>query len=535
MWKPLAEERAAKILQLEKRLAERDEVELPAWPTERTITVILTVHGDKRIRMALEAYRSIIAAGFKPSQIRICLTSPPNGYGNVNVFPDDGHAADMIGPIDNNSAWLQSCERAESSHIIILHDDDLMKPGLKAKLEERDDWEVAYWDADLIGEIKSPIRYFRCKPGVYDGRVVRDIQTENGLTISTIQGCFPRHLAIEAFSRFSEEFNQSEFLFRPGMWVGNDFLLWWIAGGCSKVWITGETFSQCRGHSGSTTAIGLENGTIRPMYDEMRRRLGASVKKRVVIGHAFGKTEGFCRHFESIKTAHPLIFLCHSASQRIPSNATRMVIPDIGLKIKCPKDVAMKDHCAKFIFPQACKAALDGGFDEMMWVETDCRFQGDGWDKVLAEEHSGAGDVVASGSPVAWHMLAKGHKLAIKAIEFCSRYYRQTGRMVALEGPTIDGPPSLYPNGAIAWYSSELMQECFVSRIPNGWEQFSEAEPFDLAVGRYIWSRFGDLSFNKVGILNSSYSGCLDHWYSLNDRLQMLASGKIVAVHQVKS
>lgn len=535
MWKPLAEERAAKIAMLEKRLLEREDVAPPPWPSERSITVILTVHGDKRIKMALEAYRSILDAGFKPSQIRICLTSPPNGYGNVNVFPDDGHVADMLGPLDNNSAWLESCERAESSHIIILHDDDLMKPGLAAKLKERDDWGVAYWDADLIGDKKSLVSYFKCKPGVYDGKVVRDIQAEICLTISTIQGCFPRHLAIEAFSRFRSEFNQPEFLFRSGMWVGNDFLLWWVAGGCSRVWLTGEVFSECRGHPGSTTAIGMENGTIAPMYGAMRKRLGASVKKRAIFGHAFGKTDGFCRHFESLKTSLPVVFLCHSASQRIPANSTRVVIPDIGLKIKCPSGVEMKDHCAKFIFPQACKAALDGGFDEMMWVETDCRFRGDGWDKVLSEEHAGAGNVVASGTPVGWNMLCNGHELAMKAIEFATHYQKLTGRIFAFEGPSADRLKSLYPNGALAWYSAELMEECFASRIPSGWEQFGAAEPFDFVVGRYIWSRFGDSSFKKVGILPSSYSGCLDHWYGLNDRLQMLSSGQIVAVHQVKS
>lgn len=535
MWKPLAEERAAKIALLEKRLLEREESAPPPWPTERTITVILTVHGDKRIKMALEAYRSIIAAGFSPSQIRICLTSPPNGYGNVNVFPDDGHAADMLGPIDNNSAWLQSCERADSSHIIILHDDDLMKPGLAAKLKERDDWEVAYWDADLIGNEKSRIAYFKCKPGVYDGSVVREIQTENGLTISTIQGCFPRHLAIEAFCRFQREFNQQEFQFRPGMWIGNDFLIWWVAGDYKKVWLTGEVFSGCRGHSGSTTAIGIQEGTIKPMYDAMRKRLGASVKKRVIVGHSFGSVDKFCRHFEVIQAKHPITFLCHSQSQRIPSNSSRAVVPDIGLKIKPAPGVSMKDHCSKFIFVQACKYALDSGFDEMMWIETDCRFSGDNWDDVLRQEHAGAGDVSCSGTPVGWSLFSEGPKVSKAAVEFAHRYQSKTGRAMAVEGPMRESHPCIFQNGALAWYSKELMDECFVSRITPGWEGLSQAEPFDLSVGRYLWSRFGEAMFNQVGILPSSYSGCGDHWYGLNDRLQMLSSGQIVAVHQVKS
>ena len=534
MWKPLAEERAAKIAQLERRLAEQEDSAPPPWPSERTITVILTVHGDKRIEMAKEAYQSILAAGFGADQIRICLTSPPNGYGKVDVFPDDGHVTDLLGALDNNSAWLESCRRANSSHIIILHDDDLMKPGLAAKLKERGDWEVAYWDAELFGGDDSPVRYFRCKPGVYDGAVVREIQSEIDLTISTIQGCFPRHIAVDAFHRFATEFNQAEFQFRPGMWVGNDFLLWWMAGGSRKVWIVGEQFSRCRGHMGSTTAIGIENGTIKPMYDGVRRRLGAKPKRRVIFGHAFGQVEKFCRHFESLKTRHQVVFLCHSASQRIPSNASRLVIPDIGLKIQRKPDVPMKDHCAKFIFPQACKAALDG-WDEMLWVETDCRFSGDYWDDVIRQEHAGAGDVVCSGSPVGWHLLSNGHVVAKKAIDYAHRYQKLTGRVFAFEGSMASGPMSLYPNGAIAWYSRELMEECFTSKIPLGWEQFASGEPFDLAVGQYVWGRFGDASFSKVGITPSSYSGCLDGWYSLNDRLQMLARGQIVAVHQVKS
>jgi hypothetical protein len=534
MWKPLADERAAKIALLEKRLMEEEESAPPPWPTERTITVILTVHGDKRLPMAKEAYRSILAAGFKADQIRICLTHPAGvGYGMTLSAFRDCACVDQLGPIDNNSAWLQSCERAESSHIIILHDDDLMKPGLADKLRERDDWEVAYWDADLIGDVQSSVRYFKCKPGVYNGQLVREVQSENELTISTIQGCFPRHIAIEAFSRFQGEFNQPEFQFRPGMWVGNDFLIWWLAGGSSKVWIVGESFSCCRGHTGSTTAIGLQDGRIAPMYGEMRRRLGAIPKRRVIFGHAFGEVGKFCRHFESFKTRHQVVFLCHSASQRIPSNSSRVIIPDSGLKIPRNPAVSVSNHASKFIFPQACKAALDG-FDEMMWVETDCQFSGDNWDDVLRHEHSGAGDVVCSGTPVMWSTFYSKTKTAAAAIEYASNYHRLTGRVAAIEG-TLNDSPCVFPNGALSWYSRELMDECFVARMKSGLEQFASGDQFDLECGRYIWSRFGENSFKKVGITPSSYSGCGDHWYSLNDRLQMLSSGKIVAVHQVKS
>ncbi len=542
MWKPLAEERAAKIALLEKRLLEREESAPPPWPTERTITVILTVHGDKRIKMALEAYRSIIAAGFKPSQIRICLTSPPNGYGNVNVFPDDGHVADMLGPIDNNAAWLQSCERSESSHIIILHDDDLMKPGLAAKLKERDDWEVAYWDAEQIGDVKGPISYFHCKEGVYSGALVEDLEARLSLTISTIQGCYPRHTAVRAFERWQREFSDSRFYQRPGMAVGNDTLIWVEASRSEKVWIIREPFSQCRHHPGSNTVAHL-NGAIEPIYADVRKELGLVPKKVGFVGHLpkVGGHATFLAHLSKVGCSLPLHLMSKRKFPGLPSFADNVVVDDLeGSPVPSIYKSIPRYQWSIYAFANACLLADQSGYDFMCYIEDDCRMK-NGWELTLRDEAIGScRNPWQVGTPCLWNMTDDGDVQWVgDCLAYAEEYRKQTGLVPAMEG-IVDNPYGikrcLFANGAFAFFSKEAMEETILPRVRlGGLKALEGTPPYDIQFGEVGRRLLGRNVFQRTRWMGSLYSGCGDHWMDANDRLKLFESGQIVAVHQVKS
>jgi hypothetical protein len=178
----------------------------------------------------------------------------------------------------------------------------------------------------------------------------------------------------------------------------------------------------------------------------------------------------------------------------------------------------------------------DEGFDSMLYLETDCRFGGDGWDEVIRQEYIGSGKrPTCVGSPVSWGAFSGGHKRSMAIIEYAARYQKETGRMMAFEGGSSE-VFSLYPNGAIAYYSPEILDESYLQGIAReGIEKYCRStEPYDLHIGRLIGERGYEYAVGAVGWLRSSYSGCLDHHYTLSDRMSMLYKGEAVCVHQVK-
>ena len=58
--------------------------------------------------------------------------------------------------------------------------------------------------------------------------------------------------------------------------------------------------------------------------------------------------------------------------------------------------------------------------------------------------------------------------------------------------------------------------------------------PWDIDIGYRIFKDIKEESFNKIGWLPSSYSGCTDIFYNKKQREKMLFSKKKVAIHQFK-
>lgn len=526
MWRPHAEKLQARVSQLEQQLMARDDVPVPSWPSKRSVTVILTVHNRKE--MAWQAYQSILDAGFTNGQILILES------GSVHM---GGIAKTVVcNPLwDNNRCWLHAVESCDSSHVIFLHDDDLMAPGLAEKLRERDDWEMAAWDATFLenGIHRGGSTYFRCKEGVYHGRLVQDVALRLKLTISTIQGCFPREYAASVFKEWDAEPWFKPLRTKATMVIGNDLLLWLRADRLSKVFVVRERYSICRQHPESTTLIGLSNGSIEPMYAKVRSILGKTPDKVFQICHLFGNGshDRFLSNLDKNKPHQPVEFLAH----RPIAGRTIRTIPNYEKgNMTDPK---ARYGAANCVFAEAAKMAIQEGFDAMLYLETDCRFKGEGWDEVLRQEFLGAGPTPRCvGSPVCWGAFTGGHKQSMALIDYAARYQQDTGRMMAFEGATDTSIFSLYPNGAIAYYSPEILQESYLDGSQRmGLEKYSRStEPYDLHIGRIIGARGHEYATRAVGWLRSSYSGCLDHHYTLSDRLSMLDRGEAVCIHQCK-
>lgn len=526
MWRPHAERLQARVSTLEQQLLQRQDIPLPTWPSKRSITVILTVHN--RREMGLEAFQSILNAGFTKDQILILESGPATLGGIARTVRCDRSWG-------NNRCWLHAVESCDSSHVIFLHDDDLMARGLSERLQEREDWDAAVWDAAFLdnGSIRQGSSYFRCKDGVYHGRLVQDVALRLKLTISTIQGCLPRSYVADVFREWDARYSRPEFHTKPTMAVGNDLLLWLMADRLQKVWAGIGEYSICRQHPESTTLAGLSDGSIEPMYAGVRSIFGKTPTKVFQVCHLFGNGshDRFLSNLDQNRPHQPVEFLAH---RPIPGRTIRTIPNYEKGNMTDPKSRYGAANC---VFTEAAKMVEQEGFDAMLYLETDCRFQGEGWDEVLRQEFMGSGPLPRCvGSPVCWAAFTGGHKQSMALIDYAARYQKDTGRMMAFEGSTDTSIFSLYPNGAIAYYSPEILSEAYLDGSRrSGLEKHSRAtEPYDLHIGRIIGARGHEYATQAVGWLRSSYSGCLDHHYTLSDRLSMLASKNVVACHQVK-
>lgn len=197
---------------------------------------------------------------------------------------------------------------------------------------------------------------------------------------------------------------------------------------------------------------------------------------------------------------------------------------------------------ATLSFLHVIKAAQAEGLDWFFLIEPDCRFSGHGWLRALWQEllMIWTPQMVCAGTPVAWN----GYSSTLGQITRLSLAVKeQTG--LGMDGAFIKGQPaSVGINGALGWYKTEAMADIFsdglrfmdaprdgVYRL-NLNDYCNDVGAWDYHLGRY----FADLGNydQTIGILSGSYSACGDSQMDEQARLQLLADGKKLAVHQVK-
>jgi hypothetical protein len=99
-------------------------------------------------------------------------------------------------------------------------------------------------------------------------------------------------------------------------------------------------------------------------------------------------------------------------------------------------------------------------------------------------------------------------------------------------------PYSLYTNGALTFYNTKHTEFYFYkelySNIINKSDYMNTISPWDLEIGIRLFKDLKEKSFEKVGWLPSSYSGCGDYYYNQDQRDDMLNNVYKVVIHQNK-
>lgn len=191
------------------------------------------------------------------------------------------------------------------------------------------------------------------------------------------------------------------------------------------------------------------------------------------------------------------------------------------------------------VFMTGMKIAVQDGYDFAIYIESDCRFGQPAWDNVIFEEHFNLGfPVVASGSLVCWNPFSSGLEVTQRWERLiCETNERRINPRRNFPIPTYgtrdSGKPSIFPNGALGVYDLRWIKDFF--DLSNTVKIASESFAWDFLIGQKIWEKFGVQSFDVVGNLQCIFSGYSDQITTEPERLNMLRSGDVVAVHQVKS
>lgn len=190
---------------------------------------------------------------------------------------------------------------------------------------------------------------------------------------------------------------------------------------------------------------------------------------------------------------------------------------------------------ATWAFFEAIKIAKLFNFDYFFCYEWDCKIGKDYWYDTLWQEHlNWPIEPVMTGTPVFKCPLIGVGNLLQGVQEYRYAYSKECKLYMNIEHVY---PFSLYTNGALTFYNTKETEKYFfpeLNFIGNPSDHMDIITSWDLEIGIRLFKDLNEKSFEKVGWLPSSYSGCGDYYYNQQQRDEMLTSGLKIVIHQNK-
>ncbi len=188
----------------------------------------------------------------------------------------------------------------------------------------------------------------------------------------------------------------------------------------------------------------------------------------------------------------------------------------------------------------AVSFAKEAGLDYMLYLESDCRVGCDGWDSRMLNEAQDryGGTRLCVGSPVVFDVSSGGRDVSKRIIAEACAYQNEGGIPMAMYGsksPQDTSGVTYYVNGALGIYSVKGVYSLFPDLDINLVNLANRSQPWDLELGRRMWSQFGPGVVDKVGWITSAYSAYANAVTSEMERAVMLRDGIKVGVHQIKT
>lgn len=284
--------------------------------------------------------------------------------------------------------------------------------------------------------------------------------------------------------------------------------------------------------------------------------------KPVAVGYMSKTVPNFWnKHFFNVEVGLPVTIVVEEENQAplepVRDGLAWHLIPKLPVEILDRTGVPEESRSnvyAWWAFIASLVTAKTAGYTHMVYFEEDCRFTKH-WGKKIWHEfafhHQFNKEIKWGGSPVVWHPWSLGYLTSASVFRYGASVLTLTGLPMACEGG-LEGPFSLYPNGALAVYDVDWTADLFSDFI----EIFNEAcDPgifgnsiaitkfvymavrfvaFDFCLGVRSYSLYGGNVFSIGKPLASVYSGCRDHHVPLARRIEMWRSGDKAAVHHIK-
>lgn len=188
------------------------------------------------------------------------------------------------------------------------------------------------------------------------------------------------------------------------------------------------------------------------------------------------------------------------------------------------------------VFLAGLKMCKERGVTHALYLEQDCRVGRKGWDEAIFEEYFNIGrPVIVAGTISVYNPSNSG-------TDGLNRFYRHFGKAPAHGVPTAiygylsantQGPTCLFPNGALCVYDVAWVTSMFNVEDQGGMATQNTA--FDMAIGGSIWNAFSEDAYEVIGSLGTVLSAYGNVLTSDDMRKELLTSGKICAVHQIKN
>ena len=176
------------------------------------------------------------------------------------------------------------------------------------------------------------------------------------------------------------------------------------------------------------------------------------------------------------------------------------------------------------------------GYTHAIALEADCRVGCKDWDDAIFSEYFSLGrPCITAGSlafynPANHSAKALSKWQAIVALNTARNFPCPTYGWV---GAADKHPSCVFPNGALSVVDVTWMQRLFA--LENAVSEAVNMGPWDMVIGQKIWEMFAEDAYEVTGQIGCIFSGYGDIVTTESQRLEMLRTGRVVAIHQVKS
>lgn len=241
-------------------------------------------------------------------------------------------------------------------------------------------------------------------------------------------------------------------------------------------------------------------------------------------------SDAFMANLSKYPARHPL-YLLSDDPKRNPSRV-----------IKSPELIGRRPQWAlnNWLWFEALALARDLGLDAFIYLESDSRVYGDGWDDIVFAEYwkRYPNGIACAGTMVCWDVSSGGREFAMNVIAEAYAFQQAAGipmSFYSARDPRDCSGAALYVNGSGAVFDTAAMLAVF-----GGFEKdlvaYSKClTAWDLAIGRCLWNYHGPRCVHHVGWLTKTVSCFGDCVLNSDERKELLLSGRCSMIHQIKS